>query len=187
MEQDQQEQQDFSTELELHEKVRKAHLKRAISILVEGSKDEDYDDRRSDEAWKHITEASKQQGIADKISKKAATNMKKELEEMTDSIKKEEDHEGGDHEASSSSGLDRTSKEPSHPKSTKPCDDCHGTYCDMCNCTECQDTTCEKCLIAAERYRLRQQQPYVAKNPPPELSPQGKKDVGKMKENQKRM
>ena len=187
MEQDRHEQQDLSTELNLHQKGRKAHLKRAISILTEGSKDKDYDDKRSDEAWKHITEASKQQGIADKISKKAATNMKKELEEMTGSIKKEEDHEGGDHEASSSSGIDRTSKEPSHPKITRPCDNCHGTYCDMCNCTKCKDATCESCLIASEEYRLRRERPYTAKSAPPAMSPQGIKDVAKMKkDNQKR-
>ena len=111
--------------------------------------------------------------------------MKKELEEMTGSIKKE-DHEGGDHEASSSSGIDRTSKEPSHPKITKPCDNCHGTYCDMCNCTKCKDATCESCLIASEEYRLRRERPYTAKSAPPAMSPQGIKDVAKMKkDNQK--
>ena len=187
MEQDRHEQQDLSTELNLHQKGRKAHLKRAISILTEGSKDKDYDDKRSDEAWKHITEASKQQRIAGKISKKAAKHMKKELEQLTSSVKQKDQEEGKNHEASSSSGIDKTSKEQSHPKTTSPCDNCHGTYCDMCNCAKCKNATCESCEIASEAYIRRRDQPYIQGSAPPAWSPQQIKDIAKMKrDDQKR-
>ena len=79
MEQDQDDNQNINTELDLHEESRKGHLKRAISILTEESKDEDYDDKKSNEAWKHITEASKQRRIARQLSKRAAKHMKKQV------------------------------------------------------------------------------------------------------------
>ena len=93
MDHDQYQQQELTKELELHQIVKKARLQVAIHILVEGEGGKDYDDKQSVAAWKHMTEASKQQGLADKINRKAARTMKKELEKMIGSTKEEEEEE----------------------------------------------------------------------------------------------
>ena len=212
MEQDQDDKEYCSTEIELLEECRKGHLKSAVGILTEESKNEDYDDKKNNEAWRHITEASKQQRFSRQLTKKAEkhrkTQMMTEPEKLTSTVKKKDqkddkngkddqehdassssknDQERKDHEAaSSSSQVDKAPKEPSYPKTTNPCDNCGGTYCDMCNCTKCKDATCKSCLIASKEWTSRRNQTYERGEGPPAWSPQQLIDIAKMKsDNQK--
>ena len=62
-------------EHEHHQEVKKAHLKAARDIMVDGAQEEDQ--KQSCAAWRHIMEAMKQQKMTDRIDRRDARVKKK--------------------------------------------------------------------------------------------------------------